>query len=184
MDAQPFGVGVSALLAAVPILWLLAALALLRQAAWRACLIGLGATALIAALAWKIEWTDVLRAGLEGALLGLFPILFVIFAAIYTFNLTRETGAMDAMRRLLAGVTPDRRLQALLIAWGFGGFLEEQRASGPRWRSPRRSSSGWASSRAARRSCAWSPTRCPSPSAASGCRSSRSRGSPISTSRA
>jgi lactate permease len=124
MDAQPYGVGASALLAAVPILWLLAALALLRQAAWRACLIGLGATALLAALAWKIAWTDVLRAGLEGALLGLFPILFVIFAAICTFNLTRETGAMDAMRRLLAGVTPDRRLQALLIAWGFGGFLE------------------------------------------------------------
>ena len=68
--------------------------------------------------------SDLARAALEGALLGLWPILFVIFAAIFTYNLTVATGAMDRIRGLLAGVSQDRRLQALLIAWGFGGFLE------------------------------------------------------------
>ena len=84
MDSSPFGLVGSALLASAPILWLLAGLGLLRVPAWRACLGGLAATALIAALGWRMAPLQVARAALEGALLGLWPILAVIFAAIFT----------------------------------------------------------------------------------------------------
>lgn len=124
MNPAPHGLAASALLAAAPLAWLLASLGVLRLPAHRACLAGLAGTAAIAVAAWGMSGPDVARAALEGALLGLWPILWVIFAAIFTYNLTQATGAMDRVRRLLAGVSQDRRVQALLIAWGFGGFLE------------------------------------------------------------
>lgn len=114
----------SALLAALPLLWLLLGLGVLRMPAWRACVIGLAATMLVAALAWKTSAQVVALSAVEGALLGVWPIVSVIFAAMFTYNLTTATGAMGHIRALLSGVSADRRAQALLIAWGFGGFLE------------------------------------------------------------
>ncbi|MGC4118955.1 MAG: L-lactate permease [Myxococcales bacterium] len=121
---MPFGPTSSALLAALPLFWLLLGLGVLRMPAWRACVIGLAATMLVAGLAWKVPATTIALSAVEGALLGLWPIVSVIFAAMFTYNLAVATGAMDRIRALLSGVSADRRVQALLIAWGFSGFLE------------------------------------------------------------
>lgn len=59
-----------------------------------------------------------------GAIKGLWPIAIVIFGAIYAYNLMQQTGAISIIRDQLSRVTDDRRLLLLLIAWGFGGFLE------------------------------------------------------------
>ncbi|QZA32580.1 L-lactate permease [Hydrogenibacillus sp. N12] len=59
-----------------------------------------------------------------GALTGLLPIGWIVFAAIFLYNMTLVSGAFDVLRRSIAGITEDRRLQALLIAFSFGAFME------------------------------------------------------------
>ena len=62
--------------------------------------------------------------GLHGALYGLFPICWIIIGAVFLFNVTVESGQFDIIKNFMASVTPDRRLQAILIAFSFGAFLE------------------------------------------------------------
>ena len=59
-----------------------------------------------------------------GALYGLFPICWIIIAALFLFNLTVKSGQFEIIKHFMASVTSDRRLQALLIAFSFGAFLE------------------------------------------------------------
>ncbi|WP_337237851.1 L-lactate permease, partial [Proteus faecis] len=61
---------------------------------------------------------------LYGAVKGLWPIIIVILAAIYSYNLMLKTGGMDVLKDVLAGISDDKRVQVLLISWCFGGFLE------------------------------------------------------------
>ena len=67
---------------------------------------------------------DAFTAALEGLALACWPILLVIIAAIFTYNLSLHTGGMDTIKRMLTSVSTDRRILVLLIGWGFGGFLE------------------------------------------------------------
>jgi len=64
------------------------------------------------------------KAALEGALFALLPILWVIIAAFFSYNLSLHTGAIDQIKNLLLHCSSDRRIQALIIAWGFGSFME------------------------------------------------------------
>lgn len=112
------------LLALSPILWLVLALAILKISPWKACV-----AALIISLAagmgvWSMETKYALEAVLEGLALACWPILLVIIAAIFTYNLVLHTKAMDTIKEMLTSVSHDRRVLILLIAWGFGGFLE------------------------------------------------------------
>ena len=61
---------------------------------------------------------------LHGALYGLFPIGWIVVAAVFLYRITVETGQFDTIRDSIASLTADRRLQALLIAFSFGAFLE------------------------------------------------------------
>jgi len=61
---------------------------------------------------------------LYGALNGLFPIGWIVFGAIFLYNVTLITGKFEILKDSVAGLTPDRRLQAILIAFGFGAFME------------------------------------------------------------
>ena len=67
---------------------------------------------------------DAVTAALEGAALACWPILLVIIAAIFTYNLAVHTKSMDIVKHMLMTVSKDRRILALLIAWGFGAFME------------------------------------------------------------
>jgi lactate permease len=59
-----------------------------------------------------------------GALYGVFPIFWIVITAIFIYNITVETGQFEIVKDSIATITDDRRLQALLIAFGFGAFLE------------------------------------------------------------
>ena len=76
-------------------------------------------------LAWyHMPGMDAATAALEGVALACWPILLVIIAAIFTYNLTLYTKSMDIVKHMLTTVSKDRRVLALLIGWGFGAFME------------------------------------------------------------
>lgn len=112
------------ILAMLPIIWLIAALSGLKMAGHKACLIALGITVVLAMGYWKLNAACTATAALEGALNALWPICLVIVAALFTYNLTLKTGAMELIKKMLAGVSKDKRVLALIIGWGFGNFME------------------------------------------------------------
>jgi lactate permease len=114
----------SALCAALPILAMLICLAVLRLSAWKSGLIGLASAAIVAALLYHMPPKLVLEATLYGAAFGLFPIAWVVFWAVALYRLTLETGQFEIIKGSVGHLTRDRRLQALLVAFAFGAFIE------------------------------------------------------------
>lgn len=121
-----FGKGLvfSALLAATPIFTLLFLLGFLRKASWMAALSGLGVTFVLAIGAYHMPAVMAASAALHGAAFGLFPITWIVFWAIALFRVTEETGKFEIIKESLSRLTPDSRVQAILIAFAFGAFLE------------------------------------------------------------
>src|SRR5580704_13934111 len=114
----------SALVAAVPILTLLLLLGVMRKPAWMAALIGLGAAVLVAGLAYGMPAGRIAASVTNGAAFGLFPIGWVVFAAILLYRISVESGKFEILKDSVGGLTGDPRLQALLIAFAFGAFVE------------------------------------------------------------
>lgn len=112
------------LLALLPIIWLIVALSVLKMASYLACLIALAITAADGIFMWGLPVPDTGSAALEGVLNGLWPICLVIIAALFTYNLTTRTRAMDYIKQMLGEVSNDYRVLLLIIAWGFGNFME------------------------------------------------------------
>jgi lactate permease len=113
----------STLLAGAPILVLLGLLAA-GVAAHRAAFAGLAAALLGAICGFKMPTTAALAAAGYGACFGLLPIGWIVVAAVFLYQLTVRTGQFDIVKRSVAAISPDRRMQALLIAFSFGAFLE------------------------------------------------------------
>lgn len=124
MIISPYGTFLSAFIGFLPLLWLLLSLGWLKMPAYKACLIGLGLSGVIAMVCWSMPAAFALKAAFEGVILALWPIIWVILAAIFTYNVTLKTGAMEKIKTMMSQMSGDRRIQALVIAWGFGGFLE------------------------------------------------------------
>ena len=118
------GLAISALIAATPIFTLLILLGIMRKAAWIAGLAGLAVTFVVAIAGYHMPPLAATSAAAYGAAFGLFPISWIIFWAIALFRLTVETGQFEVIRDSVGRLTPDPRLQALLIAFAFGAFLE------------------------------------------------------------
>ena len=112
------------MLALSPILWLVIALSVIKMSAWKACIIALIISLAAGMGVWEMEQIRAVESVLEGVALACWPILLVIVAAIFTYNLTLHTKAMDTIKDMLTSVSHDKRVLILLIAWGFGGFLE------------------------------------------------------------
>jgi lactate permease len=122
---DPLGsAGLSTLAAALPIVILLGGLALLRLRAHVAALLGLAAALLAAVLAFGMPAGMAMRTAGLGAAFGLFPIGWIILNVIFLYDLTCERGHFKIMQDSLTGITRDRRLQVLLIAFSFGAFFE------------------------------------------------------------
>jgi lactate permease len=121
-----FGCGLvlSALIAAAPIFTLLLLLGVFRKPAWLAGTCGLGVTLLLAIGAYHMPPLTALSAACNGAAFGLFPISWIVFWAIALFRVSVETGQFEVIKDSIGRLTPDPRLQALLIAFAFGAFLE------------------------------------------------------------
>jgi L-lactate transport len=118
------GLGFSVILAALPILTLLILLGVMRKPAWVAGLIGLAVTLILATVAYRMPVKAAISAAVNGVAFGLLPISWIVFWAIVLFRVTVETGHFEIIKDSLGRLTPDPRLQALLIAFAFGGFLE------------------------------------------------------------
>jgi lactate permease len=118
------GLGISALLASLPILTLLILLGALRKAAWIAGAFGMIVALALAIVGYQMPVTAAIGAATYGAAFGLFPISWIIFWAIVLFRLTVKTGKFEIIRDSIGRLTPDPRLQALLVAFSFGAFLE------------------------------------------------------------
>jgi L-lactate transport len=114
----------SALGAAFPVFVLLLLIGVLGKPAWMAALSGLGAAILVALIEFGMPVGHMLASIGYGAAFGLFPIGWIVFAAILLYNITVETGKFEIVKKSVGSLTEDRRLQALLIAFAFGAFLE------------------------------------------------------------
>jgi lactate permease len=114
----------STLLAALPIIVLLGGLAVFRLRAHVAALLGLGTALAVSVAVFTMPAGLALRTAAMGAAYGLFPIGWIILNVIFLYQLTVETGSFKVMQDSLTGITRDRRLQLLLIAFSFGAFFE------------------------------------------------------------
>lgn len=112
------------LIALLPIAALIILLGVAKTPAHVATPIALVTTAALAMIFWQMPAIAVLGAAAEGAAMGLWPIMIVIVAAIFSFNVAKASGSIDAITKILESVTTDKRVQVLILAWGFGGFLE------------------------------------------------------------
>jgi lactate permease len=117
-------IGASAAFAALPLLILFVLLGVLRvQARW-AALASLAVSMAVAILVYGMPANQTASGALEGAAIGFFPIIWIGINAIWLFKLTQESGHADVLRRALARVSADQRVQAVLIAFCFGALLE------------------------------------------------------------
>ncbi len=114
----------SALVAAVPIFTLVVMLGILRKPAWLAALCGLAAGVLMAMGLYGMPVRIVFAAVTYGAAQGLFPIGWVVFTAVLLYRITQETGKFEIIKDSIGSLSSDPRLQALLIAFAFGAFIE------------------------------------------------------------
>ncbi len=116
--------GLSALIAALPVAVLLGLLALGHARAHWAALAGLGASLAVAVLVFGMPPGLAAAAALNGAAYGLFPIGWIVLCAIFVYDVTVQSGDFEVIKHTVAGLASDRRLQALLIAFSFGAFIE------------------------------------------------------------
>lgn len=121
----PLGsVAASALLAALPVATLLGLLAFWHVRAHLAALAGLLVAGAIAVLAYHMPLTLALASAAYGSAFGLFPIGWIVLNAIFVYHLSVETGQFSTLQRQVGGLSADRRIQALLVAFCFGAFIE------------------------------------------------------------
>ncbi len=111
-------------LAVLPLLWLIVALAILKVPAWKACGVAAIISFIVAVVPFGKEAGIMATGALEGVALAVWPILLVITSAIFTYNLVVHTKAMETIKTMLTSVSPDMRILSLLLAWGFGAFME------------------------------------------------------------
>ena len=114
----------STLVAALPVVVLLGSIAILRIRVHFAALLGLGVALLVALVVYRMPAAAAGGAVLLGAGYGLFPIGWIVLNLIFLYSLTERLGLFAVLRDSLAAVTPDPRLQLLLIAFAFGAFFE------------------------------------------------------------
>src|SRR5438132_6429810 len=122
---DPLGNAVlSTVLAALPIAVLLGSLGIFRIRAHYAALLGLASSVVIAVTVFRMPVVMTVASAAYGAAYGLFPIGWIILNVIFLYNLTKERGLFDVLRASITGLTQDKRLQLLLVAFSFGAFFE------------------------------------------------------------
>ncbi|MER0244747.1 L-lactate permease [Streptomyces sp. HSW2009] len=114
----------SALVAALPLVTVLVLLGAARVRAQRAGLAGLAVAVLVAWGAYDMPIGQTLASGAQGALFGLFPIMWIVVNALWVYRMTVRTAHFDVLRRSFGRLSTDPRVQALVIAFCFGALLE------------------------------------------------------------
>jgi lactate permease len=116
--------GLSALVAALPLLIVLVLLGGVRMKAHLAGLTGLLAAVLVAWLAYGMPLDQTVSSGVQGAVFGLFPIMWIVVNALWVYRMTVRTRHFDILRRSFGRLSDDPRVQALVVAFCFGALLE------------------------------------------------------------
>src|SRR5262252_8503962 len=116
--------GLSAIAAAVPIIVLFIMLGALRKPAWAAASSALLSAFVVAIAVYRMPVNLAVISTLYGGAYGLFPIAWIVFASIMLYRLAVDTGKFEIIKDTVGGLTDDRRLQAMFIAFSFGAFIE------------------------------------------------------------
>ena len=116
--------GMSALIAAIPLVVIFVCLAVLKMKAHKAALLAVASAFAIAVTVWAMPAKLTALAFGQGAAFGLFPVFYIVLTTLFLYNITVKGGQFEIIRASLAGLTADRRIQALLIAFCFGAFIE------------------------------------------------------------
>ena len=111
------------LFALIPIITIFILLVIVRQPAKNVMPLAYAFTAIIALLIWQVSFSVLWASTLQGLVIAL-EILYIIFGAIFLLNVLQESGAIATIRQGLLAISPDRRIQAIIIVWLFGSFLE------------------------------------------------------------
>jgi lactate permease len=114
----------SALVASLPVVVLLGLLAWGHVRAHLAALLGLATCIAVACIVYGMPLGLALRSAGYGAAFGLFPIGWIVLNAIFFYDVTVRSGKFEIVKTMIAGLASDRRIQALLIAFSFGAFIE------------------------------------------------------------
>jgi lactate permease len=114
----------STLVAALPVLVLLALLATGRATAWKAALAGLATACAVAWRVCEMPPQMVLASAAVGMVFAIFRIIWLVVAAVFLYDITVVTGQFELMRESVARLSADRRLQAVLVAFCFGALIE------------------------------------------------------------
>ncbi len=117
-------IGLSAAVAAVPVIFIFWALVIKKMKGYMASLLTLLVAILVSVFVYGMPSRLALMSSVHGALYGLFPICWIIIGALFLYNITVKSGQFEIIKSFMASITSDRRLQALLIAFSFGAFLE------------------------------------------------------------
>lgn len=116
--------GLSALVAAVPIFFIFWALIIKKMKGYLASLLTTLVAIIFALFVYGMPFKLVVSSTVQGALYGLFPICWVIIGAVFLYNVTVKSGQFEVIKNFMASITSDRRLQTLLVAFSFGAFIE------------------------------------------------------------
>ncbi len=116
---------ISFLIGLLPVATVLVLMGIVRRPAWQAAGAGLIVGLLCAILGWGMPLQDAASAAGYGFFFALFPIMYIVFAAMWLYNITVQTGKFDLFRRwMVHNVPPDRRILLLVIGFSFGALLE------------------------------------------------------------
>lgn len=117
--------GLTAILALIPVVLLLILLAVFRLTAWAATIIGAAVTVVLATTVWKAPVDLTLRSFGFGSLTGLLAVDWITLWGVVIFNTLQVTGVFPVFQRwLISQATADIRVQTILLAWAFGALLE------------------------------------------------------------
>lgn len=125
MNVNPLGnLALSALVALVPILFLFIALTVLKMKGHWAAIVATSLAVGVACIAYGMPMQYAGLSVVYGALFGLFPVSWIVITALFIYNMSVKTGQFEVVKNSLATISDDRRMQALLIAFSFGAFIE------------------------------------------------------------
>ncbi len=124
LDPVGDSLGWSALFAVLPLVTLFVLLGGLRLKAHIAAICSLAVAILVAIVVYSMPIGQALDSGLEGAVFGLFPIMWIVVNAIWIYNMADRSGHIAVIRRSFGRLSDDQRIQAVLIAFCFGALLE------------------------------------------------------------
>src|ERR1700748_2523146 len=124
LDPVGHSLFVSSLFALIPLATLFILLGGLRLKAHVAAVISLAVSIVVAIVVYSMPAGQAFDAGLEGIAFGLFPIMWIVWNAIWIYRMTEETGHFAVLRRSISAISDDQRVQAVIIAFSFGALLE------------------------------------------------------------